>query len=125
MSEKFKRIAKSAYVYARVDYNYLIENPCPIHQVCPAAPPLLGVVGPGRAAGLPEINGPTSERARTEGRVEVTEAGLKGRERGHCGQEWRKCRKVVQPRVVLQSPEFQNSRRDVGDGRASMHAWVD
>ena len=79
MSEKFKRIAKSAYVYARVDYNYLIENPCPIHQVCPAAPPLLGVVGPGRAAGLPEINGPTSERARTNGREGGSDgSGLEG-----------------------------------------------
>ena len=44
---------------------------------------------------LPEINGPTTERARTEGGEEVTEASKKGieRERGHC-QEWRKCRKV-------------------------------
>ena len=113
------------YTRARVDYNYLTENPCPIHQVCPAAPPLLGVVGPGRAAGRPARNKWSDIGTGTNGREGGSDgSGLEG-ERGHCGQEWRKCRKVVQPRVVLQSPEFQNSRRDVGEGRASMHAWVD
>ena len=39
-------------------------------------------------------------------------------ERGR-GREWRKCRKVVQPRVVLQSPKFQNSRRRWSSEHAS------
>lgn len=79
MSEKFKRIAKSAHVYARVDYNYLIENPCPLHQVCPAAPPLLGVVGPGRAAGRPARNKWSDIGTGTNGREGGSDgSGLEG-----------------------------------------------